>query len=250
MKLIIALLLLIPNLSWGEYLKCKGVKKEEYKYLYLYDGRIKTAITTPDKMDDKEIQDFYNNNTIKYAMFFENEYFDEISGSTYNQENTLDLLNNLNGFSGFMEEVVNLSMLFHEGKKNNFDRYLFFMPDMSWDKRARVELQWIVINRYTLQAYIFGLPPFAFKDGMDSKDLIKYEEDNPQPNYPKGGDSDAEIKWRADLNIWFKERDKAMFYKPNTYEEFINLSNDFFDNIFDSWWDYNCSIVDLPQKKL
>ena len=267
MRILIVTLLLIPSLSWGEYLACKkyswkyekksdgtlGDRYKEYeeektKYLYLYEGRIKTAITTPDKMDDEDIQEFYEKNKVKYAIIFENEYFNEISGDSYDEEYTGYVLEGLDTFSGFMEEVVNLSTLFHEGKKNDFDNYIFFIPDISWKKRADVELKWIIINRFNLEAYIRDIPPKAIKKGLDFEDVQQYEIDNPKPKFPMDGDFDAKDKWRAEQNIWNETFYEAVYERPSTYQEFINLNNDFFERMLNSWFDYDCSIIEKPEK--
>ena len=89
MKKLLTILLLIPSLSWGEYLECKKIDYEyrekegstdgklfAYKtydedaseYLYIYDGRIKTAIATPYEMESEEIQKFYSDNSIKSVI--------------------------------------------------------------------------------------------------------------------------------------------------------------------------------------
>jgi hypothetical protein len=269
MKILLTLLLLIPSLSWGKYLECKKIDYEyrekegstdgklfAYKtydedaseYLYIYDGRIKTAIATPDKMESEEIQKFYNDNSIKNVILFEDKYFDDIAGDTYDKENTNERLENLHIGFDFMEEIVNLSLLKNEGRKNKLDKFIVFKPHNHWEGRYGVKTRWIIINRYTLQAYISSYPPYALKKGFVFDDVLKYEENNPKPDFPSSGNSEDKNKWKIKQNKWYEAYYLALYDKPKTYNEFKELADEFYERMYDTMFEYDCFIVEKPEK--
>ena len=268
MKILFTLLLLIPSLSWGEYLECKKIDYEyrekegstdgklfAYKtydedaseYLYIYDGRIKTAIATPDKMESEEMQEFYNSNSIKNVILFEDKYFDDIAGDTYDKDNTNERLENLHIGFDFMEEIVDLSLLKNEGRKNKLDKFIVFKPHNHWDGRYGVKTRWIVINRYTLQAYIKRYPPSSIKKEYTMNDVDEYRKQNPYPKLDYKED-DGVSKWFARTDSWMRKFNNKFKYEPTEYKEFLELDDTFYENMFEELWEYDCSIVEKPEK--
>ena len=130
MKIILLFFLLIPNLSLGEYLICERKKSEDidkFKYIEIYEGRIMTAITmNSEKRESDEVKNFYKNK-LKYAVFHEDEYFNNFEGKSFNKNASIRNQNeNFKHLKPFMAEVVDLGLLFNEGKRNKFDKYLIF----------------------------------------------------------------------------------------------------------------------------
>ena len=163
MKTLLALLLLIPSLSWGELIICENKNNKDidkFKYIEIYDGRIMTAITMDsERRESDEVKNFYKNNKLKYAVFHEDEYFNNFEGTSFDKELSINIQKeNFKHLKPLMEEVVDLYLLFNEGKRNKLDKYLLFAPTNWWQvgyaKDEDVEQKWIMFDRYNLHAVI------------------------------------------------------------------------------------------------
>ena len=78
-------------------------------------------------------------------------------------------------------------------------------------------------------------------------DVDEYKKQNPYPKLDYK-EEDGLNKWLAKTDSWMRKFNNKFKYEPKEYKEFIKLDDTFYENMFEELWEYDCSIVEKPEK--